>query len=177
MNIDPKVRKVIEEFPTNTKRILSKKSYFWVIYSYLRESSSFLEIGYRKGLFAEICRAMSVRSIHVDISNKLLRAHSSENNKCITMDSMKYLKESEDAFDLIFQDGSKIYRDRVKEYNLIMSNSILKDYGTIIIDDLHYGDCEKAFNYAIKKYKFDSKTVKVKDKRSYSVGILQAYGY
>ena len=172
MKIDPKVKKVIEEFPTSTKRMLDKKSYFWVVYSRLVGSSSFLEIGYRKGIFTEICKALEIPSVHIDISDEMLKALPTDNNQCITIDSISYLKKCSRKFDLIFQDGSKEYKDRVKEYDLIMSNSILLKGGTIIVDDLHYQGSKDAFKYAYERYNFGWVTTKVKDKKTYEMGIL-----
>ncbi len=178
MEISTNLRKVIEDFPTNTKRTLDKESYFWVVYSYLLSADRFLELGYRKGFFTEVCKAMGINSVHVDISDRLLKALPTKLNKCITISSIDYLKKCSGEFDVIFQDGSKRYKDRVKEYNLIMGRGILaSENGIIIVDDLHYDDCKKAFDYAVEEYGFVPKLIKVKDKRYYNMGVLHANGY
>ena len=164
---------IIKEFPTNSDRLLQKESYFRRVYSLLIDSKSFLEIGYRKGLFVEICKFLEIQSEHVDISDDLLRAVPSENNKCITSPSLSYLKECKSKFDLIFQDGSKEYDCRKKEYDLIVSGSILKEKGKIIVDDLHYPACKKAFNYAIKRHGFHGKTFSARENLEYKMGLLQ----
>lgn len=172
MEIDPKVRLAVENFSVNKDRIFHKHSYFWIVYTYLVKSNHFLEIGYRKGLFTEVCRALNIPSVHIDISDKILRAKSDDKNCCLTIDSLSYLEKCTEKFDLIFQDGSKDFHVRQKEYDIINNSSILNSNGVILVDDLHYPDCQKSFEYAIKKYKFLHKTVKVKDKKSYNMGIL-----
>ena len=147
-------------------------SYFHVVYSHLIEADNFLEIGYRKGLFVEVARALVVTSTHVDIDDALLRAKSDKKNTCHTSDSISFLKKCEESFDLIFQDGAKDYKTRKKEYDLIMKRGILRKGGIILVDDLHYAGCQKAFDYASKKYGFETREAKVMDKKPYSIGIL-----
>jgi len=164
--------KIVEEFPTNTDRTLNPYSYFHIVYSLLDNASSFLEIGYRKGLFTEVARAMGIKSVHIDISDKLLRAVSTKDNECITMDSISYLKKCKRQFDLVFQDGAKDYKTRRIEYNLLMGG-ILSKGGIIISDDLHYPECRKAFDYAVREYQLSPEIRKVKDKKTYELGILR----
>ena len=170
------IRTVVEDFPTNSKKLLDKKSYFWVVYFHLLKSKSFLEIGYRKGLFVEVCKTLNMDSIHIDITDKLLRATPTDNNQCFTIDSVVYLKQCTRSFDLIFQDGSKTYTDRSTEYDLIMDNSLLQSNGVIIADDLHYPDCQRAFDRAVSDYGFEHSYVNVKDKKVYRMGIIRWTG-
>lgn len=166
---------IVESFPTNSDNLLHKNSYFRHVYSLLVDSDGFLEIGYRKGILVEVCRSLGIRSEHVDISDDLLKATSSKENKCVTSSSIDYLKGCSKKFDLIFQDGSKEYGCRKKEYDLIIKNKILKKEGKIIVDDLHYPGCKNAFLYAVQKYKFNSKTFNVnnvKENKNYIMGLL-----
>lgn len=171
-DINESIVELVDGFPTNSDNLLHKNSYFRHVYSLLVDSDSFLEIGYRKGIFVEVCRSLGIRSEHVDIADDLLKATSSRENKCVTSSSIDYLKGCSKKFDLIFQDGSKEYGCRKKEYDLIMKNKILKKEGKIIVDDLHYPGCKKAFLYAVQKYKFNSKTFNVKENKNYIMGLL-----
>ena len=105
-----------------------------------------------------------------------MRATPTKRNQCITSDSIKYLQKCTSCFDLIFQDGSKRYKDRLTEYSLIMDRSLLRPNGIIIVDDLHYSDCQKAFDKAVSVYDFEHKYVNVKDKMAYRMGILSSTG-
>ena len=173
-DINESIVELVDGFPTNSDNLLHKNSYFRHVYSLLVDSDSFLEIGYRKGIFVEVCRSLGIRSEHVDITDDLLKATSSRENKCVTSSSIDYLKGCSKKFDLIFQDGSKDYQCRVEEYDLIIRNNLLKSNAIVIVDDLHYKGCKKAFNYAIDKYGFKSRTAKVTDKREkgYKMGFL-----
>ena len=172
--IDSSIVEVIKGFPTRSENLLQKNSYFRYVYSLLVDSSSFLELGYRKGIFVEVCKSLGVKSTHVDITDELLRATSSKKNKCITSSSVSYLKRCRGKFDLIFQDGSKDGDCRRKEYDIIDSRSIMSGNGKIIVDDLHYPECKKAFEYAIKKYGFIGETFSVTDNSKYRMGLLSS---
>jgi len=172
-NIKESVVEIIKEFPTKSENLLQKNSYFRHVYSLLVGANSFLEIGYRKGIFVEVCKNMGIKSTHIDITDELLRATASKDNKCITSPSLSYLKKCRSKFDLIFQDGSKRYHCRKKEYDLIVKRSILKKNGRIIVDDLHYPDCKKAFKYAIRTHGFDSEVFFVTDNSRYKMGLLK----
>jgi hypothetical protein len=172
-DIGESVVEIVNKFPTKTENLLHKNSYFRHVYSLLVESNSFLEIGYRKGIFVEVCKHLGIKSTHIDITDDLLRATASKNNKCITSPSLSYLKKCRSKFDLIFQDGSKGCHCRKREYDLIVERSILRENGIIIVDDLHYPACKKAFEYAIKKYGFGSETFSVTDNGRYKMGLLK----
>ncbi|KKN36885.1 hypothetical protein LCGC14_0768950 [marine sediment metagenome] len=167
------INKIAKSFPTNSDALLHPKSYFRCVYSYLSQSKRFLEIGYRKGIFVEICKYLNIFSIHVDITDKLLRAIPTKQNACFTTDSLKYLSSCRDRFDLIFQDGAKVYKTRKKEYDLIMQNNILAEGGIILVDDLHYPSCFKAFKYAVSRYKLVHSKKLVYDKNEYYLGVLR----
>ncbi len=168
------LRSIGDVFPERLSRMTGENSYFRYVYSLLCDSSSFLEIGYRWGVFVNVCGILKVNSEHVDICDKRLRVKSNKNNKVITTPSIDYLTTCDKRFDLVFQDGSKDYQCRVEEYDLIIRNNLLKSNAIVIVDDLHYKGCKKAFNYAIDKYGFKSRTAKVTDKREkgYKMGFL-----
>ena len=169
---DKQIIALLDNFPTNTSRLVNKESYFWVVYENLKAASHFLEIGYRKGVFVEVCKALGIKSVHLDISDQLLRAKPTDTNRCMTINSLDYLKECDEQFDLIFQDGCKKFKTRIKEYDYIVSKNILSPGGKIIVDDLHYSDCQKAFDMVIKKYGYQHKIFQCRDKQNYPVGLL-----
>lgn len=171
-DIDTKTLEIIKNFPTNFERTIDKNSYFRYVYSALLGASHFLEIGYRKGLFAEVCAGLGITSVHIDIDDKLLRAKNTENNKCLKIDSLSYLRNCNECFDLVFQDGSKDYVVRKEEYDLLVSRNLLSDESFILADDLHYDECMKAFNEAAKRYSMQKQIYKVKDKAEYEFGVL-----
>lgn len=163
------VIEVIKNFPTTSTEFLKKGSYVQWVYTYLLHSNRFLEIGYRKGLFLEICKEMGLESVHIDITDKLLRAVSTPRNKAITESSVDYLRTCGGKFDLIFQDGSKAYLDRIEEYRLISSKRLLKGY--MIVDDLHYSGCDNAWDMALEiGFK---KVERIEVPGVYSIGILR----
>lgn len=165
------IQDVVRNFPTNSC-ILESESYLKIVYHYLSKCKNFLEIGYRKGLMVEICKHLGILSVHVDIDDRLLRAKPTENNKCITSDSLSFLEKCNQQFDLIFQDGSKEQYVRMKEYELIFSKNIISLPGIILSDDLHYKGCMTAFRKICKKRKLKHYFVDVKEKSRYTMGIM-----
>jgi hypothetical protein len=107
--------KVVEQFPTNNLDLLHKDSYFRYVVNMIKDSSSFLEIGYRKGIFIEVCKYFQIPSVHIDISDELLRAQPTIDNQCYTTDSLSFLKSCDRSFDCIFQDGSKSQSVRMED--------------------------------------------------------------
>ncbi len=167
---------LVKKFPTRSAELLHENSYLRYVYHYLLSAERFLEIGYRKGMFVELCKNLRVSSVHIDITSKLLRATPTAKNECFTKDSISYLKSCRDSFDLIFQDGSKEYRDRQEEYALIVQNKIIRDKGIIIADDLHYGGCSRAFREALKKFGWQAQEFDVfsgKKRSKHRIGIIK----
>ena len=162
---------VIEKFPTSSADFLSPNTYFRYVNHFLKESKKFLEIGYRKGVFVEVCKWHGIESVHVDITDELLRAKPTEDNRCVTSSSLKFLRTTTEQFDLIFQDGAKDYRTRKVEYELILTHYILTPSGTIVVDDLHYPDCGKAFQEVQDRFAFHT-SIKVHGKKR-TIGVLQ----
>jgi len=148
-------------FPTNEKELLAPNGYFGYLFHYLSGmSGKFLEIGYRKGFFLEVCKKIKIPSVHIDITDKLLRAVPTDNNTALVMDSIKFLKTTTDKFGLVFQDGSKEFKYRWEEYQLIHERGLLEG-GYIISDDLHYSGCRKAFQQAQLELGYKALEIKV----------------
>lgn len=175
ISLPKKMRELIIAFPTNEKDLLPSNSYFNYVYQFLSEKpGKFLEIGYRKGFFLEVCKTMGMSSIHIDITDKLLRAKPTDSNIALVMDSIKFLESTNEKFGLIFQDGSKKFKHRWIEYQLIKERNLLFDNCYIISDDLHYSDCMKAFNKAKDDLGYDVSTIKVRGGKR-TLGVLR-YG-
>lgn len=164
--------RVIKDFPTRNSDLLSNRSYCRYINAFLSTATHFLEIGYRKGIFVEICKEYGLSSVHVDITDKQLKAKPTPKNRCVTSDSISFLKTVTERFDVIFQDGSKEYKTRQKEYRLIKDRGILLDKGIIIVDDLHYGGCKRAFDEV--KEAFDSWNIVKAYGKHRNIGFLQS---
>ncbi len=173
MPMSDDVKSTIKQFPSRSDQILLPGSYVHHVYHYLLQCKYFLEIGYYKGLFVEICKTMGKDSIHIDISNKKMQSAPTKKNICITEDSKSYLARCEEKFDLIFQDGSKHGEDRYAEYKLIAERDILLPGGTILSDDLHYPACRNAFDRS-KNLGYEISTVRVigRKGKNYNFGIL-----
>ena len=174
MNLPDHIEQIIKDFPTKSEPLLASDSYVRLIFKYLQNANSFLEIGYRKGLFCEICKAMDIKSVHVDISDKLLRATPTKKNRCLVSNSLDFLNNCTEQFDLIFQDGSKSFNVRIEEYAVIKNRNILSKNGVILIDDLHYPECMRAFDSAIKCGWYLGETIKVSNRKKYKFGVMKA---
>lgn len=174
------IAQILVRFPTSEDELLPRKSYFNYVLSYLQQikTGKFLEIGYRKGVFVEVCKLLKVSSVHLDITDKLLRASPTENNVCLTTDSLEYLEFTSENFHLIFQDGSKSFYHRWEEYKIITERGLLYEGSYIVSDDLHYPDCLKAFSRALSELEYEGMVIEVqgskkKKRRKHKIGVLK----
>ncbi len=174
------IAQMLRSFPTSEDELLPQNSYFNYVLYYLQriKRGKFLEIGYRKGVFVEVCKLLKVPSVHLDVTDKLLRASPTENNICLLKDSLEYLKYNRDIFQLIFQDGSKSFHHRWGECKLIRENDLLDSESYMISDDLHYRDCRRAFDKAISELQYEGIVIEVrgskkKKRHKHKIGILK----
>jgi hypothetical protein len=165
------IQKMVKKFPTNNSLLLPDGYFSHVVHYLSGTEGKFLEIGYRKGIFVEVCKILSVESVHIDMTDKLLRAIPSDKNICLTMNSLAYLSSTQETFSLIFQDGSKSHSQRLKECETIMKREILCPGGYLIVDDLHYPACKKSFEKAHKLFGYVNPVV-IKT-RGKPMGIMQ----
>lgn len=163
VKIPPAIVQMSKTFPTNEVPLLAQGSYFNYVVHYLQQmgKGKFLEIGYRKGIFTEVCKLLKIPSVHLDITDELLRASPTKDNICLVADSLEYLKSTPDIFHLIFQDGAKTFTHRWEEYRLIKERGLLHSGSYIVSDDLHYSDCHRAFDRAVSELGYDGIAIKV----------------
>lgn len=178
--IPTSICQMVKAFPTDEVPLLTRESYFNYVVHYLlqMDGGKFLEIGYRKGVFTEVCKLLKISSVHLDITDKLLRASPTEDNKCTIIDSLEYLKSCPDVFSFIFQDGSKSFKYRWEEYKLIKERNLLHKDSYIVSDDLHYPDCHRAFDRAISDLGYEGTVIKARGSKKkkhnkYLIGILK----